>query len=262
MIFIASLSHSGSTILDLLLSSAPKIVGLGEVYQSIDNKALAELKSKPESLCSCGKTVANCIFWSSVLSHLNSKQSFTKRYEILLAQFEQCFGKDYTILDSSKYVPALKIWTEELKVFPKVIWLSKDVRSWTFAQLKKKSKRSSFYVFHEWYVEQFKIESYLKKLKLPFFFLPYKNLCFDTQAQLSKLSKYLGQDIPLDYNLAASKAHIIRGNRVRLKPERYSTISYDRQWLESKDWKLASKLMPWVIKKNQKLGLDELSSEI
>lgn len=62
-IYICSAGHSGSTLLDLLIGSHPRITSLGEISHLSKNIAL-------NTPCSCGSPVRACQFWSAVLSDL------------------------------------------------------------------------------------------------------------------------------------------------------------------------------------------------
>lgn len=60
-IYICSAGHSGSTLLDLLLGSHPRITSLGELSHLSKNVAL-------DTPCSCGTPVRACPFWRAVLT--------------------------------------------------------------------------------------------------------------------------------------------------------------------------------------------------
>jgi len=53
-VFIASLGHSGSTLLDLMLGSHPRLVSLGEVHATIARAG------EPQNPCTCGKPAEGC----------------------------------------------------------------------------------------------------------------------------------------------------------------------------------------------------------
>ena len=58
IVYVVSRAHSGSTLLDLLLSSQPGIVSVGEA------KMFAQ---EPDKLCTCGAASwRSCAFWSAV----------------------------------------------------------------------------------------------------------------------------------------------------------------------------------------------------
>lgn len=59
VIYIFGAGHSGSTLLDVLLSTHSEIQGVGEVHR---------LSLQPDSReCGCGKTIANCHYWAPVI---------------------------------------------------------------------------------------------------------------------------------------------------------------------------------------------------
>ena len=60
LICIVSAGHSGSTLLDLILGSQKEIVSVGEII----NFKRAFLNKK---LCTCGKILENCEYWSVVI---------------------------------------------------------------------------------------------------------------------------------------------------------------------------------------------------
>ena len=96
VVFVAGLYHSGSTLLDLMISLNSRVVGLGEVDRV--------LSLGPEKFCSCGKLSKECPFWSRVLPKLTSqdKGDLNKNLSKILFEFNEFFGKDMILLDSSK----------------------------------------------------------------------------------------------------------------------------------------------------------------
>ncbi|HEV2125986.1 MAG TPA: hypothetical protein VGW38_24790 [Chloroflexota bacterium] len=60
LVLVAGLTHSGSTVLDLLLGSHPRLVGMGEVMPLLrpGNPMLDE----PDRVCSCGEPLESCPF--------------------------------------------------------------------------------------------------------------------------------------------------------------------------------------------------------
>lgn len=66
VVYIASVGYSGSTLLDMTLGSNKKIAGLGEAY-------LLSHYARRDNQCTCGQTVSNCNFWSSVENELQKK---------------------------------------------------------------------------------------------------------------------------------------------------------------------------------------------
>jgi hypothetical protein len=66
-IYIIGSGHSGSTLLDLILGTHSQIFSIGEIKQF--EKYIRERK-----LCTCGKVVTECSFWSEVRSEILQKK--------------------------------------------------------------------------------------------------------------------------------------------------------------------------------------------
>jgi hypothetical protein len=157
LIYIVSASHSGSTLLDLLLSHHSRIQGVGEVMH------LDEWVNK-DLLCTCTNPISRCPFWSNILSKLNAetpfqlngfiksalanstpafhfgfdkkKNSYATATYRLFSTIQHLTGKDY-ILDSSKSLGRLKALLLSDKFEIKVLHLIRDVRSVAASGLKQ-----------------------------------------------------------------------------------------------------------------------------
>ena len=66
IIYIVGLSHSGSTILDMLLTTAGKAVGLGQVWTVLREDPV----HTRTRICSCGASAPECEVWGAVLERL------------------------------------------------------------------------------------------------------------------------------------------------------------------------------------------------
>jgi hypothetical protein len=76
LIYIISLGHSGSTLLDCLLGTHPNFISSGELRYL--NWQLERTKSEiisveRQNVCTCLKDFRSCEFWSKVFSVINSK---------------------------------------------------------------------------------------------------------------------------------------------------------------------------------------------
>ena len=138
VIYIAGLYHTGSTLMDLTLGNLPNVIGLGEIYKG--------LVSGFEKKCSCGKDIGDCSFWGEVNNKLieNSNLDIQEKYNLVISNFQDNFGGDFILVDSSKCHPfdifpnkfarsmqgldyLIKIENIDLKV----IHMVRDVRSWS-----------------------------------------------------------------------------------------------------------------------------------
>ena len=72
IIFITSLEHSGSTILELTLSKHFKIIGAGEIFRTLSPSR--DIDKVMEKRCNCGKKARDCELWGSVLKTIQQKR--------------------------------------------------------------------------------------------------------------------------------------------------------------------------------------------
>jgi hypothetical protein len=92
LVYILSASHSGSTLLSMLLNSHPEIVTTGEL--KLSSRAIGDVT---RYRCSCGKFINQCSFWQKI------KEGMSQRgYEFEIAYA----GMDYNDMDS-KYIRRL-----------------------------------------------------------------------------------------------------------------------------------------------------------
>ena len=126
IVFISSRGHSGSTLLDLMLSGHPRLIGVGEVYSLFDQ--VRNLLNRPNEVkCSCGKFMDQCEFWSPATELLRPAyerhESIQELYNIFLSSFYKYFGADAIPVDISKTDEALTAIKKLKDVDVKVIFL-------------------------------------------------------------------------------------------------------------------------------------------
>lgn len=264
IVYIVGLGRSGTTLLDLLLGSHPNFVGLGEVFHfTMPNSR--RISETGKIICSCGQTMEQCIFWgptAAALSKANDKSTLEK-YSIVFDHFSQTFGNKIIPIDSSKNLETLNVLRTKYHEKLKLIFMIRDVRGWTtsirslnndakswFLPLKK----SSFWLFYHWYLDNLAIIRLLRDENLPFFQLSYEELSLYPSQALKKLCDFL----EVDYNitnckLSDTKSHNVLGNRMRVdKRGKKERIYYDNRWFVSKDWLLSSMLLYPVMRFNSR----------
>lgn len=83
IIYIVSLGHSGSTLLDMLIGQHPEIFSCGEIVhlpnQHYRNTQLHSANQHDMTLCSCGKSFPDCSFWSQCFRELEKKNFFDSK---------------------------------------------------------------------------------------------------------------------------------------------------------------------------------------
>lgn len=75
ILYITSLGHSGSTLLDLLSGTIPGVFSMGEVKRLSWQLLQGEIPTDPQTYCSCGDNFKNCVFWGKILDEINQENS-------------------------------------------------------------------------------------------------------------------------------------------------------------------------------------------
>lgn len=286
MVFILGLSHVGSTMLDLVLGSNPKFVGLGEIFQVIRPDMNRFERNEP---CSCGKLTGECSFWGVVAEELKKKKTtgLAERYYHTFQIFENLYGSDHIMVDSSKLLDALKTVSRIPGVNVKVIYLIRDVRGWTISRLNNRQNspeyyqrdgyyikkmayqvgwkihlikwwlplltRHGFYYFLLWYIQNKQIKDYLKNNNIEHLSLGYDELGLHPEFMIKKIFDFLGEDmVTTDFCSMNSQSHILIGNTKKSESKRRQDITYDDRWLYRTRWLLPAALFPKIMQYNAK----------
>lgn len=280
LIFIASLSHSGSTLLDLLLGAHPNFVGLGELYKVLQMSP-AQLESEKVMRCTCGQHVADCIFWNPTIAALQKEANspLANKYLTVLDCLQNVLGKEKQLVDSSKYLAPLQLATGLPGVDIKAIHLLKDVRSFTVSQrdsleaelkhyhlpillgslvlsrmVYKNSLKSPTYLYWKWYLRNQALQNHLKNTEVTHMPVGYDELAQYPEVILTKLFKFLGTESPkkTDFLPKQTNSHIFMGNPMIASVQKMSGIYYDDRWKSRADWKLPHVLFPRIRAYNNK----------
>jgi len=229
IVYIAGLGHSGSTILDMILGTNSRVIGLGEIMAFVKRKNKhIDLKS----VCSCGKTGYNCDFWAQSEQIISNSKNNTEAYLKLIEYFYNKYGEETILVDSSKNSYSyLKYLDKNFDL--KVIFLSRDYRSWSFSR-HLSTKRQVFIKIIHWIVENLKLLYRLKKMDLKSLKIGYEELALYPEFTLKKICEYINVDFEEQMmNLAKTKSHIIAGNVARADKEKRKKIIYDARWMTS-----------------------------
>ena len=247
IIYIAGVGHSGSTILDMSLSCTENVVGLGEIKTLLDS---ATIETHLKSYCSCGKQAKECEFWKDLKDVYDSSLSITENYDAIIHLFDQKFGKDVGILDSSKNSYAY-LSDLDKKYDLKVVLLTRDFRSWIYSR-SKSAKTNMLKNAFLWIALNVKIRKDLKKMGLKPIIIGYEELALYPEHILKLLTKKL--EIPYSdamLTIDKSKSHIISGNIARMDPKKNKKFIYDARWLLSSKIQFLSVLLFFIHRFNK-----------
>ncbi|MEO1402779.1 MAG: sulfotransferase [Cyanobacteria bacterium J06635_1] len=277
---VMSLGHSGSTLMNLLLGTHPDFVSLGEVMHSF----MYELKN-PEAQCSCGEPASTCVFWGKVLHQVSAETQLDipKGYQVIFETFQAIYpAAEKQFADSSKSLEVIKLLNSKLKRPLKVVFVMRDVRSYTISQIDNLSRkfssfntkdkifrnsliRSRFYFYLDWYYRNLRIRKFLERENIAYIQVGYEELCLRPDIVLGKIFEFLkvADCLPEDsLKIAApsqSESHIIRSNRMRLQKGK-QTLSYDTRWLTRNEWILPAAVFPGIMRFNAREVYANISS--
>jgi hypothetical protein len=226
VIFIASLSHSGSTLLDLMLNAHPDVVSVGELKQL---GRFARFEKQGRRLrCTCGAaSLFDCDFWSRVsaltdlaigrtIRELNvedygDRDTFNEDNVALFQAIATVAGKS-NIVDSSKHVTRLARLLEspDLDVFP--VFLLRDPKG----QICSSQKSELGLVKLIGNYDRTNREIYDLVKNRPHAVVHYEELVSDPVQTLSVLMQELGLGFdPLQIRWAEPERHNVGGNGMR-----------------------------------------------
>jgi len=268
VLYVTGASHSGSTLLHLMLAAHSRCVGLGEVGRTLGpgEKGLALTLTRR---CSCGSTPEDCVFWGEAISRLSRQQgnALEDQYRVILATFADVFGSEQILVDSSKSLTPMRALARLPEADLRVAHVIKDVRAWAISQddLQRRPRaregNAGFWgmtrLFREWYRKNREIQRFMSEKGLRGLRLGYEELCFFPEAMVEKLSQLLGEE-PETSMLSpdGSGCHMLRGNKAALyhahhSETKSSAIQYDHRWLFRNDWLLCSLLHPKIMRFNR-----------
>jgi sulfotransferase family protein len=239
VIYIAGASHSGSTLLDMMLNAHPEIISVGELLKL--NRVKRSKSGKPKfARCSCGAAgLLRCEFWSRVnertlLSHGTSLADLDLNdcrhpaegpdaNSILFRAISEVSGKEF-VVDSSKMPRRLKhlMGFDELNVY--AIHLVRDPRGQIASVIAKNGLMKSI-LYHE--VVHAQTRSALKSV--PHSIARYEDLVSTPEKTLGQILEPLGLRFdPRQLQWAEQVKHSFAGNHVRKQSK--SELVLDEGW--------------------------------
>jgi len=267
VIYIASLGHSGSTLLSLILGKHSRFAGLGTIADMLLGNELEQRRQR-RTICTCGSRIDECSFWRKVASKLEAsvEHDIKAQYRKVLETVENEFGGNCIAVDSSKGIRPLKILHDTPNINVKVLYMIKDVRSYTVSMIDNAKRmrakkvrnfirlpdfaRLSFYYFVLWYLKNKRIQLFLKKHNMQYFQLGYEELCLYPNLMIEKICNFLGEEpepsLLSFLSFDNSRNHIMGGNRMRRQCAKQQ-LSYDNRWFYRNEWLLPALVFPNIM---------------
>ena len=241
VIFIAGTSHSGSTLLDLMLNAHPEIVSVGEVVNLPRVLRYKNPQRKTFRCCSCGaRSFWACEFWSRVnrrMQERSGKSLATLDLQdrnrpgalesALFSAISAASGKNL-IVDSSKLPSRLAflLAVPGIEIYP--VHLIRNPNG----QIYSMNKKHGGFIRHilRYELVHAKIGRLLRAV--PHRVVNYEDLVLQPEKTLRSILEPLGLEFDVRQLAWAEQAkHVVPGNRIRRKQE--SRLVLDEKWKTS-----------------------------
>lgn len=252
LLYIAGSSHSGSTLLDMLLGSHPRIESVGEAKKIA--AVAAQMRAGGEPLCTCRETVAACAFWRATMPQ--DPETLKSDAEANADFFRHVLrvGGKQIALDSSKSPGRARMLAKSQLFDLTVVHLVRDSRAVAHSNRRKQAKtaggRNPDYdlvpTVRGWNKLNLRARRLFRGEAVRHLPVRYEDLTRDPATVLRGVLSAVGlswHESVLRYREQIH--HNIEGNRMRMGSD--STIRADDEYLRAmtaRDWWTAT-LLSW-----------------
>jgi hypothetical protein len=244
VIQILGLGHSGTTLLETLLWEHHGALALGEISAVLHQKTGSEQGT--DDVCSCGKQLKTCSFWSSFdVSARGWKPGH--EYEFAKEVLVQARARGATsITDSSPsqfVLPAFQKLEREGLCTLKVVYLMRLPQGWiplfrrmlhhVHGGIKGLWYGFPLRVAHYWYKENRRCKALAESLKVPYLTVSYEQLALQPLPTLQTIAQFAS--LPAKAGAADPNfRHISYSHRTKFTTRSIKDIVYDTEWFS--DW--------------------------
>jgi hypothetical protein len=231
IVFISSSGHSGSTLLDMLISSHPDVVSVGEVVR---------FSSAPNSRCACGQKAWECPFWLAVDEVIRGRTGLgLTDLQLTRGDPEMFQSHNLALFDAVREVSGKRVIVDSSKRLDRFIPLV-DSRNLDVVPIRLTRKPHGVMHSHvkrgrDWrpYADQYAKGLIIAKKYLrerPHIKVRYHQLVATPHSQLARVMHGVGLEYdPEQLNWAGRLRHNMNGNRKVLYSSD-STIRLDTSW--------------------------------
>ena len=240
VIYIAGTSHSGSTLLALMLNAHPAIFAAGELKMLHGQLVYKDPKKKIYPNCPCGaSSVLTCDFWSRVdqrlmraygkslreldlLDYRNSHEG-SEPNSILLKTISEISGKEFVVDASKSPRRLLYLIQQGLDVYP--VHIIRQPHGQIYSMTKKYGGLLRHIIRYE--LVHNRIRRMLKHI--PHGVVHYEDLVSAPESTLRSVLEPLGLEFDLrQLSWAEQENHTVAGNRMRRQHK--SQLVLDEKW--------------------------------
>ncbi len=216
VIYIASCGHSGSTILDIALSTHPRAIGLGEVFTLIKRYNVKGKEYLEENLCACGKKTSKCEVWRTLIYELNKNK--IKNYLSLYYVISEKANKDIIIDSSKELAPLTHILKNDENNTFLIVHLIRDPFGVVCSYKRKYGKVLKHIVYWNWYNIKILLSLRRAKKNLKVIGILYDDFAQNPEKTVEGIYQKIGETYDKNYLKNINiKSHQGEGNRVRTR---------------------------------------------
>jgi len=244
VIYIAGTSHSGSTLLDLMLNAHPAIFASGELLKLNRQLKVKDARKGTHAPCSCGApSLWECRFWSAVdrrtretsgkslvdLDMLDYRDldGASAPNEVVFKAVSEVSGKGF-VVDSSKLPGRLSylMRLKDLEIYP--VHLVREPKG----QINSVVRKHGGFLKHIFRYELIHEQIRRSLRSVPHSVVHYEDLVRDPKSALQSILQPLGLDFdPRQLDWAEAEKHEVAGNHMRFDAR--SELVLDESWRRS-----------------------------
>jgi len=259
IIYIMSDVRSGSTLLENILSNAPKTLSVGEIHH-LDSYLYKGKRGKTVNwVCSCGKSTSDCEYWKAILTNLKRKnikisntsikqtksgnKQIIENYNLgVIKHIDEIYNAIFDendvdiIVDSSKKTTHGQLLYNNSKYNIRIIYLKRDIRAVTFSKAKwakknNQKEKSLYHILRRTKIHDIKLKKALRTIAPDHLIeIKYEELAKQPHRAIKQIVQKFGLpsfDVPeyMDF----SNNHTIGGTPTKFEK---SPIKYDDKWEE------------------------------
>jgi hypothetical protein len=244
VIYIAGTSHSGSTLLDLMLNAHPAIFASGEVLKLNRQLKVKDARKGTHAHCACGApSLWECRFWSAVdrrtietsgkslidldMLDYRDEDSASAPNAIVFKAMAEMSGKSF-VVDSSKLPGRLSylMRLKDLDVYP--VHLVREPKG----QINSVVRKHGGFLKHIFRYELIHEQIRRSLRSVPHSVVHYEDLVRDPKSALRSILQPLGLDFdPRQLDWAQAEKHEVAGNHMRF--DATSELVLDESWRQS-----------------------------
>lgn len=271
LIYILGGGHSGSTVLSMILGTAPPIFNAGEIkfyghHQDSESPRWQEVGN----ICMCGQAAARCPFWREVIRLGPELESYYAQgaagYLNLILQIaglksspeyddarilrnilvcaQQIEPEVTTILDMSKSLPRLHQLLQEGSLETATLFLIREPYGYVNSYRKRHGKGLLRWIL-QWVLVNLSCKAYLNLRGVRHQVVSYENLVTAPHKALTRIEEFLDIQLPENYLEVSNQqeSHVRAGNPAMIRNQALSGLTLDDSWKTE-----LSVLQIWLIR--------------